>query len=331
MFPEIMFFGAPASSYWLCMLAGFIAVLISALLLRPKEFPARYVFWLVIILFVFSIIGAVLFGILLKAIAHPGWGLKDILMISGLAYLGAPVLGLIAVWIYCRAIKISFLMVADYAAPFLMLERVFGRLGCLLHGCCYGVRSGLPWAYPFFSTSPGHPTQAYELSIVLAVLISSVYLYRKIADISRAKLPADPANMNIEEMKRLTREAPSAGIVLFYVILAYSSLRFFNEFFRAEGPFLYGPVKVSHLVLILFAVISIIGLFDVIRRSSRKEEIIKALKGSVVRLFAWLVIWLVVILTLITIYNRSHPPAPQYVPPTGFTIPAAIRLSTVAP
>ena len=242
-------------------------MLIAVLIFRPKDFPLRriQIFWATI-LFIFSgLLGTNLLNIFLNLPQHQGQAIQEVFSTSGTAYLGAPLLGLLALWIFCRNVGVSFLIVADYAAPFLMLERIIGRIGCLGYGCCYGIPSNLPWAYPFHTAGgiPSHPTQAYTLICALAIFVSSRYLYKRIRGID--------------------------GIAFFYVILCYSILRFFNEFLRTQGPFAYGPVKLSHIGLFIFVVIAIIGLLIILKKSSEKSRILKILKGAFIRLFIWLI------------------------------------------
>src|SRR5690606_38886019 len=52
----------------------------------------------------------------------------------------------------------------------------FGRIGCLLNGCCYGDVCTLPWAVQFPAegnpsvlTPPSHPTQLYSALIAVAL------------------------------------------------------------------------------------------------------------------------------------------------------------------
>jgi len=183
--------------------------------------------------------------------------------------------------------------IADAAATFLMLERIIGRLGCLGYGCCYGIPSNLPWAYPFRSWGivnivPRHPTQAYMLIAALAIFASSRYLYNKAKTIPGV-------------FGRTCKEAPSAGITFFYVYLCYGISRFIIEFLRAEGPFLYGPFKISHVILFVYAIISAAGLYFLIKRSAAKEEIIKALRSAAVRLALWLVGASVIVLAALSL------------------------------
>ena len=280
----------------MCILLTFIVVYAAVLVLKPKEFPIGYVFLVLIITSIFSCLGAVLFNILIYAPQYAGQSLKEIIRSCGFAYLGAPILSFFAVWVLCKIRKVSFfLVVADYAAPFYMLERMIGRIGCLGYGCCYGIRSNLPWAYPFKSWGianiiPRHPTQAYALIYLLAIFVSSRYLYKKAKSI--------PGTFALDR-----KDAPYSGITFFYVWLCYGFLRFWNELLRAEGPFIYGSIKISYIILLIFVIVSAVGLFIIIRKAAAKEEILKALKGALVRLAIWLVVSAVILLSAITLLN----------------------------
>lgn len=296
MFPTIDFLGTPTDTYALCTLLSFLVVLVAVLVLKPRELRGIYAFWAVIISYFFAVVGANLLNIILHASEHKGQHIGEILKTSGVAYLGAPILCLFALWILCRSVKISFLVFTDYVAPFFMLDRVIGRLGCLGYGCCYGIPSNLPWAYPFKSWGitnivPRHPTQAYALICALAIFASSRYLYKKTKTIPGvfAMSRKDPP--------------PSAGITFFYVWLCYGILRFFNEFLRAEGPFIYGSFKTSHVILAIFVIVSIVGLCITVKKSVVKDEILKVLKGAFLRLAIWLVGSAVVLLSAISIYK----------------------------
>lgn len=296
MFPKISLFGTLVDAYTLYTLLSFLIVLIAVLVSKPKEISYKYVFWATIIVIFFSLLGANLLYLIIHAAEYKGVGIGKMFKDSGVAYLGAPILSLFAFWIFCRCVRIPFLVFADFAAPFFMLDRVIGRVGCLAYGCCYGIPADLPWAYPFRSWGilnivPRHPTQAYAVISALAIFVSSRYLYKKTKSI--------PGVFAINY-----KEVSSAGITFFYVFISYSVLRFFNEFLRAEGPFVYGPIKTSHIILTVFAIILAIGLFIIIKKSIAKEKILNILKGAVLRLVVWLVVSGIAILSLITLYQR---------------------------
>jgi phosphatidylglycerol---prolipoprotein diacylglyceryl transferase len=72
---------------------------------------------------------------------------------GGLTYYGGFLLAFPALVIYAIVKKIPLRLGMDIVAPALMIGLAFGRLGCLLNGCCYGATCDLPWAmtYPFGS------------------------------------------------------------------------------------------------------------------------------------------------------------------------------------
>ena len=77
--------------------------------------------------------------------------------------IGGVAAGLIFIW----RRKLPLWRVADVLAPSIALGQAFGRLGCLMNGCCYGRACTLPWAihFPKDHETGGvgiHPTQIYE-------------------------------------------------------------------------------------------------------------------------------------------------------------------------
>jgi phosphatidylglycerol:prolipoprotein diacylglycerol transferase len=93
-----------------------------------------------------------------------------------------------AVWLLRRD-KFPFWKAADMAGFAIPLGLAFGRMGCLLAGCCFGAECSLPWALSFPPKSPAseaqfkahdllsarswslpvHPTQIYESAASLAI------------------------------------------------------------------------------------------------------------------------------------------------------------------
>ena len=68
---------------------------------------------------------------------------------GGLILLGG-VMGAAAAFAFvCRKWRVPVLRVADAAIPSCFLGLAFGRVGCLLYGCCWGDRCELPWAVHF--------------------------------------------------------------------------------------------------------------------------------------------------------------------------------------
>ncbi len=110
---------------------------------------------------------------------------------GGLTYYGG-FLGATAIAIpLLKRDKFPFWKAADYAAIGIPLGLAFGRMGCLLAGCCFGAECDLPWGLSFPAGSPAseaqhdahllassrlvslpvHPTQVYESVASLAISV----------------------------------------------------------------------------------------------------------------------------------------------------------------
>lgn len=90
--------------------------------------------------------------------------------IAGLVLLGGVILATVAVILYSYRRKISVWIITDLFVPSLALGEFFGRVGCYLNGCCFGLPTQLPWGVVFPTTCVAgvefpdthiHPTQLY--------------------------------------------------------------------------------------------------------------------------------------------------------------------------
>ena len=101
---------------------------------------------------------------------------------GGLVLIGAMLGGAVGFFGLCRRRGIAALPLLDLLTPSIFIGVGFGRLGCLLYGCCFGDPSSLPWAVTFGPESaayqalvergfvlpsapacmPLHPTQVYS-------------------------------------------------------------------------------------------------------------------------------------------------------------------------
>src|SRR5947207_1679135 len=102
---------------------------------------------------------------------------------SGFVLYGGLIVGVAAGVLYTKMRGQSVAVLADLAAPSVMLALAFGRIGCFLNGCCHGkVGHGFPcisfpadspaareqhkgWQEP---SDPVHPTQLHETAATLA-------------------------------------------------------------------------------------------------------------------------------------------------------------------
>lgn len=68
---------------------------------------------------------------------------------GGLTYYGGFLLAFPSLLYYALKKKLPLRVAMDIVAPCLMVGLAFGRIGCLLNGCCYGAECRLPWAVTF--------------------------------------------------------------------------------------------------------------------------------------------------------------------------------------
>lgn len=116
--------------------------------------------------------------------------LSEIFMIQhgGLVYYGGLIGATLAGMIYLRWKKLPLWKTADVIAPSIALGSVFGRIGCLLNGCCYGRACALPWAIRFPPDEantgvptgvPLHPTEIYDALLNLVLYVFLAWLFRR--------------------------------------------------------------------------------------------------------------------------------------------------------
>jgi phosphatidylglycerol---prolipoprotein diacylglyceryl transferase len=105
---------------------------------------------------------------------------------GGLVFYGGLTGAVIAGTIYLRWKKLPVWKTADVLAPSIALGSVFGRIGCLLNGCCYGRACSLPWAISFPADNPlhppvylVHPTEIYDALLNLILYFFLTWLFRR--------------------------------------------------------------------------------------------------------------------------------------------------------
>ena len=130
----------------------------------------------------------------------------------------------------------------DLVAMAIPVPWIFAKVGCFFNGCCYGKESSLPWAITFPEGARGappdiplHPTQIYEILVVVCVLI----VFKK---------------LNYKKWR---------GTMLFWFLSLYGIGRAATEFLRgdSEHHLLIGPFTLSQLICLISAGTSIILLY----------------------------------------------------------------------
>jgi phosphatidylglycerol:prolipoprotein diacylglycerol transferase len=172
---------------------------------------------------------------------------------GGLGIPGAVIGGVIALAIYTRRKKLSFLTWADIIAPGLALAQAIGRWGNFINQELYGPPTTLPWAifieksrrlpgYENFSTF--HPMFLYEslwsiFNFFLLLFLGRVY---------ESKL--------------------KPGDIFWVYLIVYPVGRFFLEFIRLD-PSLVGGINANQITM---AVVAVFGIAMLILNRVRKTK-----------------------------------------------------------
>ncbi len=161
-------------------------------------------------------------------------------MLGGFVFYGGLIGAVFGAYIYCRKYKVNFIGIIDIYAPLLPLIHGFGRVGCFLAGCCYGIEyhGFLSITFPYnelvpeLSEVPRFPVQLVEAGfnfILFGVLFTI---------------------MNKNKLK----PGRALGIYLIY----YTIVRYILEMFR--GDIIRGKVGIFSTSQIISLILLPVGI-----------------------------------------------------------------------
>ncbi len=262
MLPDFEILSIKISAYGVCVSVGLILMGIVAFLLGR-----RYKILFEDILFgeLFSLIGAFIGAHILYGITYS----KEIFnsfseyfnnqnfnkllenlsaYMGGMVFYGGLIGGLLFGMLYCKLRKINLENYSDCFAVSIPLFHAFGRIGCFMSGCCYGIES----SFGFTSTNAivsscnyvnRFPVQLLESAVNLLIFITLLILF----------------------FKRIM-----SNRLIFVYLIIYGIARFFLEFLRGDeyrGIFLF--LSTSQWISLLLIAVSIIIL---IMKNNRKKK-----------------------------------------------------------
>ena len=234
--------GLTVHGYGLMIGIGFIAAyLMTEFRARKYQMNTDIVFTLFISSVVVGLLGAkVLYylTILDRVIKDPGVILDEM---EGFVVYGGIIGGVLAGYVVCRIKKEKFWQYFDLIAPAIALAQGFGRIGCLLAGCCYGKETDSPLSITFH-TSDFAPND---------VALIPTQIYSSILDF-----------LNCIVLCLIARYAKKERTVSGCYLIFYSTGRFILEFFRGDlerGS--VGVLSTSQFISIFIFVIGAAILF----------------------------------------------------------------------
>jgi len=264
MFPYFEIFGKTIGSYGLCAIVGLLVCgLVACLLARRYKIAYEDIILLMVVIGVSLLIGGhVMFGITNtnKLIALFGkassYSLKQIFSylvtyFGGMVFYGGFLGACIGLLIYTKFSKaVERGIVFDLFAVCIPLFHVFGRIGCFLSGCCYGMECKFGF------------------------VVHGNILVPEINDVRRLPIPLIEAVCNLIiflVLLWLFQRGKENGKMIFYYMLIYPVVRFTLEFFRGDAirGFLFGLSTSQWISIGLFAV-AVWKLFLSKKKESKK-------------------------------------------------------------
>lgn len=227
MHPDLFSIGGfVVHTYGVCIAVGFLLSLLLCMRLRKHAGMTKdQVSDVCIIAIVSGFLGARLLYILLhwESLNHAFAELFNFRK-PGFVFYGGFILAILCVMFYAKRKGISILALLDVLGPAIALAHAFGRIGCLMAGCCFGAPAP-SWAVPFAtvfppksmpalahpalsgSSLPLYPTQILECVLNLIVCLALCLI-----------------------LKKTKRRGVSAGLYL----LGYAVMRFLLELLRGD-------------------------------------------------------------------------------------------------
>lgn len=181
------------------------------------------------------------------------------IMQTGFVFYGGLIGGALGIILYCKIYKINYLDLLDVSAVSVPLGHVFGRIGCFLSGCCYGM----PYDgilsfqyshvhYPIMgaqtpvgvSLFPVQLVEAFSLLILWIVLESLFHKYNK------------------------------RGLTTCVYAYSYAVIRFILEYFRYDSiRGVYFGLSTSQIISILIVlVVSIVLITNIVKNKKKKQK-----------------------------------------------------------
>lgn len=174
-------FSRPIYGYGTMIAIGILAALalLNSRIKRNGNYNEDYIYNMSLIAILSGILGGKLLYIIteIRNVIENPYLLRNIG--SGFVIYGSIIGGAISIFFYCKRKKWDVLDTFDLIIPSIPLAQGFGRIGCLLAGCCYGKPTKLPIGI-VFNNSPFapsavhlHPTQIYSsiFDFLLAIFL----------------------------------------------------------------------------------------------------------------------------------------------------------------
>jgi len=200
-------------------------------------------------------------------LCHPGQDCLRVFKIwyGGLSYYGGFIMAVVFGFWFIARHKMGTWKTADMGGPSIALGLTFGRIGCLLAGCCFGKTCAYePLAIHFRKFSP-----AWDKQVELGIITRSA---AETAGVHATQIYSALSNFLIFAFLHfyLRKRKRFEGQVWWMFVLLYAISRFVIEYFRSDnrGEWFNEMISTSQLIGIPFIVLSIFMMWRLSRKSS---------------------------------------------------------------
>ena len=227
MVPNFSFFGKTFAIYPILALIGiFVSGIYACHTAKKRGYDDNDMIIFLLVSGIGTFLGMhLLYGItnlpmLLKLLQTPGaidsWNsfLNFIITIfGGSVFYGGLLGGIAAGVLYGKKKKLSLSAWSDMVAPAVPLFHVFGRIGCFLGGCCYGVESTFGFVYQYSLIAEANGVTRFPIQLVEALWNLLLFLI----------------------LSRLLQKNRFPGRLFCIYLLTYAPARFLLEFWRGDA------------------------------------------------------------------------------------------------
>ncbi len=262
MIPDFTFLNKTFSAYMLVATFGILLMLFFSYKTAKKQgLDEIHMLYLSL----FSLIGVffgmhLLYGIVnFKYIIHffnhffdnPSFGLFiDYIMVTfgGSVFYGGLIGGMLVAYIYIKKNKLDLRSYSDVAVLMVPLFHFFGRIGCFLSGCCYGIECDFGITYHYSAIEAANGVSRFPVQLLEALLNAAIFFV----------------------LWHLLRIGKAKGKLTLLYLLIYPTCRFILEFLRGDEyrGFVFGVLSTSQFISVILFILSVTALLVI----NKKEK-----------------------------------------------------------
>jgi len=200
---------------------------------------------------------------------------------GGLVFYGGLILAIPAGIFYLKKKNIEIWKLGDIVAPSVALGLVFGRIGCLLNGCCWGT---IAKSYPLSICFP-NLNKTSEMLVHNSPVFQDHLNQGLIARDALCSLPVHPTQIYEAVfalclfifLSLLANKKTGKGLVLWTMVLLYSLGRFIIEFWRGDKTAVFIGLTDSQTISVGLFIIAAVFLLHLTFKKP-KDELIETAK-----------------------------------------------------